>query len=97
MHRLVTTNVQLKRSKLLDFPKKKGPKSCSKAILKAISFSVLHLIRDEELIYGFVCSIKRKVKTFMMMDLRRVYSALVTFHNYHLLDNFEYDVRRVKP
>ena len=76
---------------------KQRSKECSKAILKAISFSILHLIRDEELIYGFVCSIKRKVKTFMMMDVRKLYSALISFHNYPLADYFDYDVKRVKP
>ena len=65
------------------------------AILKAISVSILHLLRDEELIYGFVCNIKRKVKTFMMMDMRKLYSALISFHNYPIKDNFEYDLKRV--
>ena len=72
-------------------------KTFASSILKALQFSVLHLLRDEELIYGFVCRMKRRIKTLMMMDVRRLYSALITFQNYPLKDNFEYDLDRVNP
>lgn len=43
-----------------------------------------------------MCSLKRKVKTFMMTDLRQLYSSLALLHQYPLKDAFDYDISRVR-
>jgi len=69
-----------------------------KPILKTIFMSTGRLMQqqDHNQIYPFICKVKRAVKTLMALDPHSCYLALIVLQDYNRIDNFAYDLSRVR-
>ena len=69
-----------------------------KPILRAIFMNTGQLIKQQNhnQIYPFICKVKRAVKTRMAVDPPSCYLALIILQDYTRVDNYSYDLSRVK-
>jgi len=67
-------------------------------ILKAIFSSTGRLVQQQNhhQIYPFICKVKRALKTRMAQSRRSCYLALIILQDYSRVDNYNYDLTRVK-
>lgn len=63
-----------------------------------IFMSVARLMQpsNHNQIYPFICKVKRAVKARMAVDPHSCYLALIVLQDYNRIDNFGYDLSRVK-
>ena len=69
-----------------------------KPILRSIFMNTGRLmqLQNHNQIYPFICKVKRAVKTRMSVDPHSCYLALIILQDYTRVDNYAYDLSRVK-